>query len=52
MNRLNFWLENILFNLDDIFKTVVILNIVCIGEECSFFNEFFNVYFKGLEIEV
>lgn len=44
--------ENILLNLDDIPKTVVILNTVWIGEECPFLNEFLNAYFKGLETEV
>lgn len=52
MKRLNLWSENILLNLDDIPKTVVILNTVCIGEECPFLNEFLNAYFKGLQTEV
>lgn len=52
MNRLNLWSENILLNLDDIPKTVVILNTVRISEECSFLNELLNAYFKSLETEV
>lgn len=52
MKRLNLWSENILLNLDDIPKTVVILNTVCIGKECPFLNKFLNAYFKGLQTEV